>query len=50
MYCVSTLPFETVEEVLGELVYVEHLVSDDCEVQAVTKGRLPQVLRVSIGI
>lgn len=35
------LPFETVEEVLQELVYVENLVSDDCDVQAVTEGHLP---------
>lgn len=41
LYCMHALPFETVEEVLGELVYVENLVSDDCDVQAITEGHLP---------
>lgn len=39
--CMHALPFETVEEVLRELVYVENLVSDDCDVQAITEGHLP---------
>ena len=38
------IPFNAVEEVLGDLVYIEHLISGEGEVQAASQGHLPQLL------
>lgn len=38
------IPFNAVEEVLGDLVYIEHLISGEGEVEATSQGHLPQLL------
>lgn len=38
------VPFDVVEEVLGDLVYVEELVSGEREVEAAPQRHLPQFL------
>lgn len=38
------VPFDVVEEVLGDLVYVEELVSGEREVEATPQRHLPQFL------
>lgn len=38
------IPFDAVEEVLGDLVYVEYLISGEGEVEAAPQSHLPQLL------
>lgn len=38
------VPFEAVEEVLWDLVYVEHLISGEIEEQAAPQSHFPQLL------
>ena len=39
------IPFDAVEEVLRDLVYVEYLISGEVEVEAAPQSHLPQLLR-----
>lgn len=46
VHCCSAayIPFDAVEEVLGDLVYVEYLISGEGEVEAAPQSHLPQLL------
>lgn len=43
-------PFQTAEQVLGDLVYLQHIFSDEGDVQGSLQTQLPQLLALAVGV
>ena len=45
-----TVPFQTAEQVLGDLVHLQHIFPDERDVQGTLQTQLPQLLALAVGV
>jgi hypothetical protein len=43
-------PFQTAEQVLGDLVHLQHIFPDERDVQGTLQTQLPQLLALAVGV
>ena len=43
-------PFQTAEQVLGDLVYLQHIFPDEGDVQGTLQTQLPQLLALAVRV